>query len=84
MPKLYISSMSDTHLLQTIIDGQVEIRNEIIKLGDKLDQTEGKLTTRIDALGKQLNILDEDAPTSEDLQNIDKRVKKLEDRVFSY
>lgn len=36
------------------------------------------INNRADLLGKQLNALDEDAPTSEDFNNLVKRVDKLE------
>jgi hypothetical protein len=68
--------MAETHLLQILIDGQNEIKKEIKDLGGKLSQTEERLTQRIDSLGRQLNTLDEDAPTGEEFKELKEKVDK--------
>ncbi len=70
--------MSDTKILQSILDGQVTIRKDIKKVDRKVDKVEKNLTTRMDALGKQLNVLDEDAPTRDEFDGLEERVVHLE------
>ena len=48
------------------------------EVNEKIDKVNTNLTARINYLGKQLNALDEDAPTGEDFKNLEKRVGKLE------
>lgn len=80
--------MSDTKMLQLLLDGQAAIRKDIAQLdkmvNDKVDGVEMRLTTRINNLGKQIAILDGDAPSSEEIKALGKRVKKLEIKVASF
>ncbi len=85
--------MDDTKkMLQAIIHGQNSLKQELVtkidkldeKLSsridgveDKLDNVEKRLTGRIDALGKQLAYLEDDAPTREEFDNLEKRVDKM-------
>lgn len=48
------------------------------EVNEKIDKVDTNLTTRINYLGKQLNALDEDAPTGEDFTKLVKRVDKLD------
>ena len=67
----------DTHkMLQMVLDGQGAIRKDIKNLDEKL-------TKRIDSLGNTLAVLDDDAPTSEEFDKLEKRVKKIELKVAS-
>ena len=43
--------MSDTKILQSILDGQVLIRKDIKEVKVEAKKTEGRLTERIDKLG---------------------------------
>lgn len=52
-------------------------------LSRKIDQVEKNLTGRIDKLGKQLAYLEDDAPTREEFDNLDKGVGKLEQKTVS-
>ena len=85
--------MNDTQkMLQTIINGQSTFRQELLskidkldqKLGGRIDGLEGKidqvennLTGRIDKLGKQLAYLEDDTPTKEEFNDLEKRVDKI-------
>jgi len=69
--------MSDSRLLQAILDGQSAIRADIKKVEEKVD----KNGSRIDKLGLQLARLEDDAPTVEEFDNLDRRVSKLEKQV---
>ncbi len=69
-----------------------ELLVEIKKIDTKIDRVETKLdkhsketkqgfkdiNNRADLIGKQLNALDDDAPTGEDFTKLEKRVVKLE------
>lgn len=70
--------MSDTKILQSILDGQVSIRKDIKEVKVELKKTETRLTTRIDKLGLQIANLEDDSPTIEEFDKLDKRVSKLE------
>ncbi len=65
--------MSDTSLLQTILDGQTNIREDIAnvredvkKLDQKIDKVENRLNERLDKIGLQLAYLEDDTPTREE------------------
>lgn len=75
-------------MLQAIINGQSSFRQEVLKKIDKvdkkvdgldvkLDKVEKNLTERIDNLGKQLAYLEDDTPTREEFDNLEKRVDKM-------
>ena len=70
--------MSDTKILQAILDGQVKIREDIQSLDKKIEGVETRLTQRIDNLGESLAYLEDDAPTREEHDNLEKRVEKIE------
>ncbi len=78
-------------MVRAIINGQSSMKAELLgeitkhrnetekgfkEVNDKIDNVETNLTIRIDYLGKQLNALDEDAPTGEDFTKLVKRVDK--------
>ncbi|KKQ74429.1 MAG: hypothetical protein US96_C0032G0008 [Candidatus Woesebacteria bacterium GW2011_GWB1_38_5b] len=71
--------MSDTKILQAILDGQTLIRKDIKEVKEGLKKTEERLTGRMDKLGLQIARLEDDAPTIEEVGNLEKRVSKLED-----
>ncbi len=70
--------MTSTKILQILVDGQTKARKDRSELKKMINDLDGRLTERIDALGKQLNVLDEDAPTREEHNKLEKRVGKLE------
>ncbi len=78
----------DTHrMLQMVLDGQSAIRKDINNLDDKLtnqiDAVDIKLTKRIDKLGSQIASLEDDTPTVEEFEKLEKRVKKVEVKAAS-
>lgn len=87
--------MNDTQkMLQAIINGQSAIKQELSgkidkidkKVDDldvKLDKVEKNLTSRIDKLGKQLAYLEDDAPTREEFNNLEKKVDNIEQKPTS-
>ena len=72
---------SDTKMLQILIDGQKAIRKDITNLDTKLSKKVDKNSERIDKIGLQLAELSDDAPTIEEFDALDNRVKKLEHQV---
>ena len=77
--------MSDTKMLQAILDGQnaikEELKSDIKRLEEKVDKnTEAieKNGKRIDKIGLQLAELADDAPTVDEFENLEKRVSTLE------
>ena len=57
--------MSDTKMLQAILDNVVTLKSDVKALDQKLtkriDKLDRKLTRRIDTLGEELAVLDDDA-----------------------
>ena len=79
--------MSDTKMLQAILDRIVVMNNEINskldKLDKKVDGVEQRLTERIDRLGSQLAYLEDDAPTNKEFNKLERRVSKIEKQLSS-
>lgn len=81
---------SDTKMLQILIDGQVSIKQGLNKLEKRMnegfknvDARFDKTDKRIDKLGMQLANLEDDAPTIDEFDNLEKRVTKLEHPQFA-
>lgn len=65
----------DTHkMLQLVLEGQGAIRSDIKNLDEKL-------TKRIDRIGLDVARLQDDAPTIEEFDKLEKRVKNVEVKV---
>ena len=65
------------------MDGQVLIRKDIKQLEEKVDGGFEKVHGRINELGLQLARLEDDAPTVEEFDDLEKRVTKLEHPRFA-
>lgn len=94
-----MANSDDTNkMLRTIINGQSVFRQEVLgridkldkkidgveeRLNERIDGAEKRLTNRIDKLGKQLAYLEDDTPTREEFDKLDKRVNKLEQKTIS-
>ena len=77
-------------MLQILIDGQASIKKDLNRLEKKVDDGFKNVDThfdetdkRIDKLGMQLADLEDDAPTIEEFDNLEKRVTKLEHPQFA-
>lgn len=81
-------------MLQIIINGQSTFRQEVqgeikdlkemvSKVDQKIDRVEENLTKRMDKIGKQLAYLEDDAPTREVFNNLEKRIGEVEQKVSS-
>jgi len=92
-----VGRMDDTKkMLVTIINGQSALKAEVLgKIGElrvemnqkfdsldnKIEKVEKNLTKRIDKIGSQLAYLEDDTPTKEEFDGLEKRVDKLETKV---
>lgn len=72
-------------MLKALINDMSTFKLEVFKRFDatdkKIDGVEERLTKRIDVLGKQLAYLEDDTPTREEFNGLEKRVVKLEKRT---
>jgi len=80
--------MSDTKILQAILDGQRAIKEELLGKIDKVDKKVDIVKVevlenrkRLDKIGYNLAVLSDDAPTIEEFDNLEKSVSKLENQV---
>lgn len=96
--------MQNSKILQAILDGLNQLREDFKrlekmvddvdeKLSNKIDSVEEillartdkldqNLTARMDKLGLQIAALEDDAPTNEAFDKLEKRVTKLEKHSF--
>ena len=70
--------MSDTKVLQAILDGQVSIRKDIKRVEKNLGKKIEVNTKRLDTIGSQVAYLEDDAPTREEHDELEERVTVLE------
>lgn len=61
------------------LEGKLEEKFE--KLDGKIDRVEKKLTKRLDKIGRQLAYLEDDTPTREEHDKLEKRVGRLEQKA---
>lgn len=84
--------MSDTKMLRTIINGQSALKQEVLKkignvdqkvdkLDKKVDEGFKKVNGRLDKIGLSVAHLEDDVPTIEEFDNLEKRVSKLENQA---
>ena len=66
--------MADNKILQALLDGQVQIRDDLKRVEKKVEEN----GTRIDKLGMQIASLEDDASTVGEFDRLEKRVGKLE------
>ena len=64
------------------VDKKVDsLEGKVDALDKKIDQVEQRLTARIDKLGLQIARLEDDAPTIEEHNELEKRVTKIEQKI---
>ncbi len=64
------------------VDAQSEnLGSKIDGLDKKVDRVEKNLTSRLDKIGKQLAYLEDDTPTKEEFDNLEKRVDNIEQKA---
>ena len=70
-------------MLQSILDKVSSIDKKVDKGFKGVDVRFNETNKRIDKLGRQLANLEDDAPTVEEFDNLEKRVTKLEHPQFT-
>lgn len=86
--------MTNDQLFKALVSSQSTMKSELLarinKLDVRVDKLENKMDKgfedikwRLDTLGKQLNELDEDAPTNQEFRKLENRVEKIENQVFA-
>lgn len=65
-----------------VVQVDAKLDSKIGELGKQIQVVEKNLTKRIDKLGIQLARLEDDAPTREEHDNLEKRVTEVERRQF--
>jgi chromosome segregation ATPase len=64
------------------VDKKVDsLEGKVDALDKKIDQAEQRLTARIDKIGLQIARLEDDAPTIEEHDKLEKRVTKIEQKI---
>lgn len=71
----------DTKILQSILDGQTSIKKGLNEGFKNVDLRFDGIDKRIDKLGLQLANLEEDAPTIEEFEGLEKKVVKIQKRL---
>lgn len=75
--------MSDIKMLQSILDKVSSVDRKVDKGFKDVNKRFDKTDKRIDKLGLQIARLENDAPTREEHDGLEKRVTKLEHHVSS-
>ena len=75
-------------ILKAILKGQAAMKQELLnKIGkveinmDKVDKKLGQVVGRLDKIGRQLAYLEDDTPTKEEFDTLEKRVAQVEQKV---
>ena len=77
--KMLTAMMNGQSAMRQELKGDIgKVRGDIQKLDEKIDNVDAKLTKRLDNLGLQLAELEEDSPTREEFEGMEKRVGELE------
>lgn len=79
-----LASKEDLEVVKNDLNLRIDgVESNIADLEIKVDEGFKNVNERIDKLGKTLAVLDEDAPTVEDFEKLEKRVKKVEVKLAS-
>lgn len=73
--------MNSTKMLQILIDGQKSIGSDIKSLGKKTEEGFVKVNNRLDVIGKFVAYLEDDTPTRDEHDKLEKRVSKIETKL---
>ncbi len=72
-------------MLQILIDGQAALRKELTEgnrsLKEKMSEGFKKVNKRLDGIGKSVAYLEDDTPTREEHDKLEKRVTKVEKKL---
>ena len=68
----------DTKILQSLLDGQVSLKQDVKKGFTEVNGRIDEAINRIDKLGLQLAKLEDDAPTGGEFEDLEKKVIKIQ------
>ena len=73
---------NDTKMLQLVLDKVTKLDKKVDagfkEVNARIDDTKNSLTSRIDKLGFQIARLEDDAPTIEEFDKLEKKVVKIQ------
>jgi len=75
--------MTDTKMLQAILDKVTSVDGRLKKFEVKTEENFKKTNKRLDKIGAQIAFVEDDAPTVREFLNLEKRVTKLENKFAS-
>lgn len=75
--------MTDTSILQAILDKVTAIESKVNSLESRIESGFRAVTERLDKIGLGLAELEDDTPTVEEFNNLEKRVGKIEKKFAS-
>jgi len=79
-----LASKEDLEVVKNDLNIRIDgVENNLTNLSTKIDNVEERLTKRINTVGSQVANVEEDAPTVEDFEKLEKRVKKVEVKLAS-
>ena len=77
--------MNSTKMLQTLINGQAVLRKEMVvgqnSLRNEMREGFKSVNKRLDMIGKSVAFLEDDAPTREEHEELEKRLTKVEKKL---
>jgi cell division protein FtsB len=76
-------SVMKSELLARIDSLDKKLTNRVDNLENKMNEEFKKLTKRVDMIGLQVAKLEDDTPTIEEYDKLEKRVTKIEQKVAS-
>ena len=75
--------MSDTKMLQIVLDKVSSVDKNVISLEKKVDKGFKEVNGRLDKIGSSVAFLENDTPTIVAHENLEKRMTKVEKQVAS-
>lgn len=75
--------MTSTQILQAILDKVTKLEKNSERVESKIDTIYNDLTTRMDTIGRDVAFIGDDTPTRDELENLEKRVDKIEKKVMN-
>jgi ubiquinone biosynthesis protein UbiJ len=75
--------MSNTKMLQAVLDKVSSVDKKVDSLENKVEKGFKEVNKRLDIIGTSVACLEDDTPTIEELDSLEKRVVNLEHHISS-